>query len=1140
MPDFVHLHVHSEYSLLDGLAKIPKLVERVKAHGQSAVALTDHGAMYGCVHFYNACQEAGLKPIIGVETYFAEVSRFNKQSRPGADQFHLLLLAKNDQGYHNLLKLISLAHLEGFSYKARIDWESLSQYHDGLIATTGCASGLIPKKLRDHRDEEAIKWIKQFQTLFGSDFYVEIQSHPSLPEIEPLRDQMVDLAKRYGLPLVATNDVHYVDATDASAQDALLAIQTRKTLNDPNRLSMLASPDYYLKSSAEMVEALAAYPEALANTLKIADQCQVSLPIGKMIFPEYPLQSGATPESTLHQITHTRLADRFPQASTAILDRLNYELDVICQKGYASYFLIVQDFVNWAKAQGIRVGPGRGSAAGSLVSYVLRITSIDPLQHNLPFERFMNPQRPSPPDIDIDIADVHRDEVIRYVANKYGEDHVAQIITFGTMEARGAIRDIGRVMGLPYAEPDKIAKLIPLGYTIDEALSSTLELQEYYRQPNYRRLLELAKKVEGNARHASTHAAGVVIADKPLTEYTPIQRESRGGKIVTQYDMYALDLNINENAIGLLKMDFLGLRNLSILGQAVDYVAQAHQHTVDLSNLPLDDPDVFALLSKGETTGIFQLESPGMRRVAQKLKPSRFSDITAMVALYRPGPMQLIDDFIAGKNDAAKIHYPHKDLKPVLEETYGIPVYQEQVLQIAHVFAGYSLSEADILRRAIGKKKKSILDKEKKRFIQGSQANGYTVKDAEKIWGFIEKFAGYGFNKAHSASYAMIAYQTAYLKAKYPVEYMTALLSVESASHSAAKDDKVNQGIEECHRMGIVVLPPDINASRANFTIEAHPPLLEHKAIRYGLGAIKNVGTSAITSIIETKATHGPFTSLTDFLEAVDSQKVNKKVLESLVKVGCFDRFKTRRAILEALDQLRQQVLLSHKARHQDQTGLFTTEAIGTDTFVNLPEFPLNVLSQYEIELLGTSLNQAGKVDLTSLITQQGATPLSQIDESLIGQTLTVIGRIKTVRQITTKNSHLPMAFVTLGDNGQALDLVFFPKSYQQAASSLIADNLLVAKGTLDQRTDRLSLIVSGFEAVTDTTAPAANTLNLPRDTSPATLKQLGQLLKQHPGPDQLVIQIVSGSRPQTLKLPYTVDFSPSVKDQIASLLQSS
>lgn len=1146
MSDFVHLHVHTEYSLLDGLSKIPKLISKVKEHKQKALAITDHGVMYGVVHFYNQCKKAGIKPIIGVEIYLSQKSRFDKQSRMGSDQFHLTLLAKNNTGYKKLMKMVSIAHLEGFSYKPRIDFEILEKYHHHIIALSGCDSSIINKKISEQNDAEARMWLKKLHSLFKEDFYIEIQSHPALETVEKNRPKLIQYAKEYGIPLVATNDSHYVEPDDADAQDALLAIQTRKTISDKNRLTMLDSPDFYLKSTKEMASAFANHPESIKNTVVIADKCNVEIPTGKMIFPEYPLEKGQTPESALRQMSHDKIKLRFDPVTKEVLERLDYELDIICSKGYASYFLIVQDFVNWAKMQGIRVGPGRGSAAGSLVSYALRITSIDPLKHDLPFERFMNPQRPSPPDIDIDIADERRDEVIRYTAEKYGEDHVAQIITFGTMEARAAIRDIGRVLGMPFSEPDKIAKLIPQGFSIEEALTNVFELQELYKEPQYRRLLNLAKKVEGCSRHASTHAAGVVIADKPLTEYTPVQRESRGGKIVSQYDMYAMDLNVADDAIGLLKIDFLGLRNLSILGRSIDFVDTQYGIKVDLSDIPLDESAVYDMLSKGETTGVFQLESAGMRRVARKLKPSRFSDITAMVALYRPGPMELIDDFIKGKNNPNKIKYPHKDLKPVLEETYGIPVYQEQVLQIANVFAGYSLGEADILRRAIGKKKKSILDKEKKRFIKGAEKIGYAAKSAEKIWGFIDKFAGYGFNKSHSASYAMIAYQTAYMKALYPVEYMAALLSIESQSHAANKDEKISQAIEECRHMKILVLPPDINKSQKAFSIEDNTKSYKKKAIRFGLAAIKNVGEAAIESIITSRTNDGDFATITDFCSRVDNRKVNKKVIESLIKTGAFDAFGNRAAILEAIPGIRESCQRIQKQKVSGQGFLFDSiddqNPTQSDKLPHIQEFPKTTLLSYEKELLGVYVSDHPLNGAMTKLNSHARIPIRDLDAHHNQQKVTIGGLISGVRQVTTRSTNKEMAFAKLEDTGGTIELVIFPRTYTDIKDKLSTNNAVIIKGTADITDERRSVIVeqiisSSSPPQPDPSTSGDNVITIKRGTDQSVLKSIGKLLKSKPGQDQVAVIIENGSAPKVLKLPYGVDYSAETKSEVDKIL---
>ena len=821
--DFVHLHTHTEYSILDGLSKIPELIDRAKKFGQEALAITDHGNMHGHIVFYNACKEAGIKPIIGAELYLAKNSRFDKQVKMGSDQFHLTLLAKNFTGYQNLMKLISLANFEGFSYKPRIDQELLEKYNEGIILLSGCMSSYTSRLLLQDKDAEAIELFKKYQKIFRNRFYLEIQRHPHIPETYELTKKLIAIARQLKLPLVATNDSHYLDKEDAEAQDALLCVQTRRLISDKKRLKMVDKPDFYFKSSQEMIEAFNDIPEAIANSKKIAEQCDLEIPTGKLIFPTFELPKGETYASYLEKIVYQGAKKKFTKITKEIKDRLDYEIKIINDKGYPAYFLITQDFVNWAKNNEIAVGPGRGSAAGSLVSYCLNITTLNPLEHGLPFERFLNPERPTPPDIDIDFADIKRD-VLKYVANKYGEDHVASVITFGRMEARVAVRDIGRVLGMPYEEPDRIAKLIPNepGHrvSIKQAINTVPELGNYYQQSRFRKLLDLAMKVEGTIRQAGMHACAIIIADKPLSNYTPIQKDSRSGKTLTQLDMYSLDCNVNDDAIGLLKFDLLGLRNLSIIQEALALIRKYKKENIKIDEISLEDEKTFKLLASGDTTGVFQLESGGMRRIAKSLKPNKFSDITAMVALYRPGPMDLIPRFIEGKHNPDIIEYPHPSLEPFLKETYGIMVYQEQILEIVNFMAGYSLGEADILRRAIGKKKKKLLDKNKSRFIKQSVANGYKKATAERVWGFIEAFANYGFNKSHAASYAMIAYQTAWLKANYPVEYMTAVMSIESNSHSMNRDEKIAITIDNCRQMGIKILGPDINLSDKDFTIE--------------------------------------------------------------------------------------------------------------------------------------------------------------------------------------------------------------------------------------------------------------------------------------------------------------------------------
>ena len=1147
---FVHLHVHSEYSMLDGLCQLPRLIDKVKQLGQPAVALTDHGNMYGALHFYNQAKKAGIKPIIGLEAYVAKKSRFDKQPRPGSDQAHLTLLATNIAGYRNLLKLVSLANFEGFSYKPRIDDQILSQYSNGLILLTGCPSSPINQALRQDNWQEAEEKLDFYTQIFGkNNVFVELQHHPKISFIAKLTQQQISLARKFGLPIVATNDVHYLEPEDAEAQDALLAVQTRKLLSDKNRMSMMDSPDLYLKSTAEMVEAFANYPEAISNTLVISDRVNIEIPTGKLVFPRYDIPQGLTDSQYLTQMAYKRARKKFGKLTDEIKQRLDYELDIINQKGYPTYFLITQDFVNWTKNHGISVGPGRGSAAASLVSYVLNITALNPLEHKLPFERFLNPQRPTPPDIDIDFADSKRDAVIDYVAQKYGDDKVAHVITFGKMEARVAIRDIGRVLGMPYEEPDKIAKLIPnqpgKRVKLMEAVRTIPELASYYRQTKFKKLIDLAAKVEGNVRHSSVHAAAIIIADKPLPEYTAIQKDSRSGKTITQYDMYALDKNISDDAIGLLKFDFLGLRNLTIIQDTLTLIEANFGEKIDINQIPLNDKKTFRLLSQGKTMGIFQLESAGMRRVAKSLKPNQFSDITAMVALYRPGPMDLIPQFIEGKHNPKTVKYPHPSLKPILEETYGVMVYQEQILMIANTMAGYSMGEADILRRAIGKKKKKLLDKNKKRFIDQSVVKGYKRKVAEKVWGFIEAFANYGFNKAHATSYAMIAYQTAYLKANYPIEYMAALMSVESASVSQNRDDKIAQAVEECKKMGIKVLPPDINKSEADFTIEKQIKSLNQKAIRFGLTAIKHVGSAAIENILATRKKVGQFSSLTHFISASDSRKVNKTTLEVLIKVGAFDSFSNRASMLESLEEIRKKIA-NLKSDVPGQDSLFATietEATSmVDSFPQIEDYPKQELLSFEKELLGIYLTDHPMAHALKLISEYRNKTLATIDPTIHKNHQFIFGGIiNRIREVNTKKTNKLMAFGTLEDGTGKVDFVVFPKTYNQYQTKLVVDQVVLLKAKVDLREEEVQLIVDKVmlptELESNTHLTAEKEIFIPRKTTQATLEQLGKLLKANKGETSVIIIIPNGSQPEKMLLPYGVRWTESLKKEIDQLL---
>src|SRR3990167_2148073 len=820
---FVHLHLHTGYSLLDGMCKIEDVIARAIEYKMPAVAVTDHGSLYGAFKFYTKALDAGIKPIIGVEVYMAKKSRFDKQPGIERDQYHLTLLAKNLNGYKNLMKLVTIAHLEGFYYKPRIDFEVLEKHHDGIIALSGCLNGELSSTILDNQQKEAEKIVEKYQAVFKDDYYIELQRHPKIEELEGVNKELIKLSRKFGVPIVATNDVHYLDESDAYAQEILLCIQTQRTIIEKDRpLSMIDVPDYYFKSSQVMKGLFIDLPEAVENSLKIAEKCDLKIPYGKWILPEFATPEGVSVESFLKKLVSERRKRVGSYDQKMVDKRVEYELNIITSKGYATYFLIVSDFVNWAKSHGIAVGPGRGSVAGSLVAYILGITDINPIDYNLPFERFLNPERPTPPDIDIDFADTRRDEVLRYVTHKYGEDKVAQIITFGTMEARLAVRDVTRALGHSYSQGDRIAKMIPFGkqgfgMTIAGALEESAQLKfAYQTEPETKKILDVARRLEGLPRHSSVHAAGVVISDKNLSEYVPLQRDSKEGKIITQYDMYCIDLNAvsNQKAVGLLKVDFLGLRNLTIIEEALKYVEINSGKKIDIHHVPIDDKKTYDLISKGDTVGVFQLESGGMKHLAKELKPNKLSDISAMVALYRPGPMDLIPAFLEGKMNAKKIKYPHSDLKSVLEETYGVLVYQEQVMEIANKLAGFTMSEADNLRMAMGKKKKELMKKDKEKFFQGCLKKGYKNAMIEKVWNFMEKFAAYGFNKPHSASYGLIAYWTGYIIANYPVEYITALLTAEL--HGVAgpqREIKMSQAIEECRRMDIKVLPPDINRS---------------------------------------------------------------------------------------------------------------------------------------------------------------------------------------------------------------------------------------------------------------------------------------------------------------------------------------
>lgn len=1069
MADFVHLHNHSEFSLLDGLSRIDPMVEHAKKLGMNAIAITDHGNFYGAIKFYKKCLSEGIKPILGCEIYVAKRNLHDKEAGVDKDYNHLILLAKDIEGYKNLIKIITISHLDGFYYKPRTDLNLLKKYSDGLICLTACVNGYVGEPLVNGDKEEATKRLTKLIDIYGKEnLFLELQRHLKVPPQEELNKKLIELSKEFGVGLVATNDNHYIEKEDAEAQELLLCIGTQTTILDEKRkLSMIDSPDFYIKSGKEMSEAFKEIPEAIENTVKIAEMCNLDLTLGKWIMPQFDVPGNLTPAEYFKKIINERLPQRYPTPTQEIKDRVDYEIDIILKKGYETYFLTVADFVNWAKDRGISVGPGRGSAAGSVVSYILRITDVDPFYFNLPFERFLNPERPSAPDIDLDFADTRRDEVIQYVTEKYGKDKVAQIITFGTMEARGSVRDAGRALGMPYAQPDRISKMIPPGWqghhmTIDLALQQSPDLKAAYTtEPDTKRLLDLARKLNGVARHASVHAAGVVIADKDLTEYVPLQKETNGDKIVTQYDMYT----VGEDGVGLLKMDFLGLRNLTIIQESLRFIKENRGEEIDFQKISYDDPPTYQLLASGETTGIFQLESAGMRRYIKELKPTNIFDVMAMVALYRPGPMQNIPDFIARKHDPSKIDYPDPRLKEILANSYGILTYQDDVLLTTIALAGYTWLDADKFRKAMGKKIPAEMKKQKEIFLSGAVKNGLTLRKAEQIFELIAPFAGYGFNKAHASCYATIAFRTAYLKAHYPVEFMTALLTAESrGSTGPQKNEKISVAVAECKRLKIDVLGPNVNKSAADFSIEDNK-------VRFGLSAVKNVGSAAISTILEARE-KGMFNDMYDFCSRVDLAKVNKKTLESLIKAGAFDDFGKRASLLSSVTQVVSQITKKVVKKTVNQAGLFgdlpmaaPTPNIVIDT--EMEDFTQSEKLMFERELLGFFLSDHPLNQRLSTLFAFTTHKITDLGEVKNGSKVKIGGLIANVKKIFTKRSNEEMAFVTIEDHlGVSLECVIFPKIFERTKSYLTKDAIVIMEGKLDFKEEQPVIIVDGVRVL--------------------------------------------------------------------------
>lgn len=1261
---FVHLHLHTEYSLLDGACRIDDVAALAASYGMPALAVTDHGVMYGVLDFYRACRKHGIKPIIGCEVYVARRTRHDRQPRLDDDPYHLVLLAENEAGYRNLMHLVSLAYLEGFYYKPRIDRELLEKHHAGLIATSACLGGEIPTLLAQHRHDEARQSACYYRDLFGRDnFFLELQDQGLAGQNE-LNQALIRLGREEDIPLVATNDVHYPRRQDALAQDVLLCIQTGKGINDGDRLRF-PTDQFYLRTPQEM-EALFSYvPEALANTLAIAERCNLEIEFGRVHLPHYEIPAGFDTAGYLRHLCYERLPSRYPEADDRVRKRLDYELDMIRRMGYPGYFLIVWDFVDFARRRGIPVGPGRGSAAGSIVSYLLGITNIDPLKYGLYFERFLNPDRVDMPDIDIDFCYERRQEVIDYVFSRYGQDRVAQVITFGTMAARAAIRDVGRALGYPYGEVDRLAKMVPgaLGMTLDKALEVTPELRALYEDDEgVRRLVDLGRALEGMPRHASVHAAGVVIAPEPLTRFVPLQKTAEG-VVVTQFSMDLL------KDIGLLKMDFLGLRTLTVLDDAVRAI-----EGFDLDSLPLDDAETYGLIAGGNTLGVFQLESGWVQDMLRNLKPSQFEDIVAAVALCRPGPMENIPEFVANKHNPDRIQYPHPLLEPILRETYGVMIYQEQILRVAADMAGFTLGQADVLRRAVAKKKREILDEQRDRFVRGCLGNGLTADLAEQLYDLIMKFANYGFNKcltgdtrivdydtgkvttieemhargpggrvlslgpdlaleprrvtavmangvkpvyrlttasgrsivatgnhpfltfngwrtlaelkpgdkiacvstsdilydritsivpagerptfdltvegnhnfvandlivhnSHAAPYGLIAYQTAYLKTHYPRQFMAALLT--SVMGSA---DKVSQYIDECRRMGLEVLPPDINESEANFTVVGG-------RIRFGLAAVKNVGLAAIENIVAARREGGPYASLRDFCERVDSRHLNKRALESLIKAGAFDSLGARRSqLLAVLDRTVEGAQEVQRQRQSGQLSFFDLGADrgngfrpGPDSLPDLEEFPRSQLLTMEKEVVGLYLTGHPLAEHEGALRSRTTASAGALAELPDQARVTVGGLVAGFKRVLTRNGET-MVFLTLEDLTGSVEVILFPRVYQKVGTLIANDAVVLIDGRVSSQEEEAKVIAEDIRPLTTAASLAETSAKVfirleTSDPGGDILDQLRAVLATHKGGSPVYLFLAPTRRMILTNREYWVECSEEFIRQVEELL---
>ena len=1134
---FTHLHNHTHYSLLDGLSQIEPLILRAQELGMTSLAMTDHGVMYGAIEFYNACRDAEIKPIIGMEAYVAPRTRFDKEGKTDSDYFHLTLLAKNNEGYKNLIQLTTKAHLEGFYYKPRVDRELLKMHASGLVALSGCQRGEVARASlqSEARGQEVLD---EYLEMFGKEnFFIEIQRNAKYETEQKketeLNNRLIALARKNEVKIVATGDCHYIKPDDDEAQDILVCIGTGRTVGDTNRLDM-RSHGLWLRSPEEMVELFADIPEAIENTEAVAEMCNLEIPTNQRYFAQVELPEGKTAEEHLTDLVYAKAPtyyhDESGKVPEAIQTRIDYELNIICQKGFAPYFIMVADIVEGAHSIGA-ITNTRGSAAGSIIGKILKITNVDPLYYELPFERFMTMERPSPPDIDLDISDNRRDQAIVWITERYGHDKVAQIITFGTMMARAAVRDVGRALGVAYGKCDRIAKMIPIGkqgfhMTLDKALDMNAELQQIYKtDAETKQILDIAKRLEGCARHASIHAAALVITPTTLTDYLPLQKEPDGERLITQYDMYALDAGANSKAIGVVKMDLLGIRNLSILEEAVRLVKDRHGVTVDIYNLPHPDEKTFRLLSDGLTFGVFQLGSSGMTRYLKELKPNTIFDVMAMIALYRPGPLQFIPEYIARKHNPSLISYLDPALEKILLRSYGILVYQDDLLTIAHDLAGYSWGEVDKFRKAVGKKNPEEMAKQKIKFIQGCKdTSGWSFEKAAQVWTWIEPFAAYGFNKSHSASYAVVSYQTAYMKANYTVEFMAAVMTAESGN-----EDKIYAAVEECKNLGIQVLPPDVNESQGDFTV------VDEHTIRFGLNAIKNLGADVVIKIIEcNEGGRKHFENLEDFLVRCHTKNLNKKSWEALAKAGALDKFGERGMLLANTEYVLDFIREHFKSESLGQNSLFGKSLkIGKLKLVDAPPATDEEKLIWEKEHLSFYISSHPLDKYKSVL--RSFPSINEASELENDRQVTIGGIISKLKKTLTKKND-PMAFFTLEDPTGSVEVLVFPKVMIEAVPLLELEKIVQVTGRVSDKDGECKIIANEIQilpnddlylmALSEMEKNKQVVIHMQSAKNAVALNKIKDIILTYPGNAQVYLQVGQGSHVQTIKTQSQVTIS--------------